>query len=652
MTLPKLLSRFNGYHRNGARFRARCPAHEDRTPSLSITEKDGKLLLHCHAGCTTEAILATLGLTMADLFTDAASADGSKQIVATYPYTDETGKLLFEVVRHEPKDFRQRRPDGKGGWIWNLNGVRRVLYRLPEVVRAKAVLVVEGERDVESALKLGLTATCNPGGAGKWRGEYTTPLKGKRVGVICDADAPGLAHGRDVARSLVGVAAGVRLIQALPRAKDLTEWVGRGGTREALVSIIKVTQELTAADVSRWAKPSVPVPGVLASEVTPQSVGWLWQNHIPFGKVTLFDGDPDLAKSTVSLDLAARVTRGLPMPDGGECGCPPAGVVIVSLEDGVADTIRPRLEAAGAALEKVRIVSVIKSADGIERTPTLPDDLRYIEAAIQDVSAKLLVLDPLVAMLGAETNSYRDQDIRRVLAPVAALAEKTGVADICIRHLNKSGGQNAKYRGGGSIGIIGAARAAFLFAEKPGEAGQYVFAPVKGNLWRGKPSALEYSIEDRGGQPAISWRGVSTHSAASLLAQPENVEESGALANAINFLSEVLKKGPQESKQIIRESKQAGVAEKTLYRAKNLLGVLSQKVGIGNGQHWEWSLPKMANNENLTIFEKLPETKPVKSMDSPKMAKSENMTIFGREDGQLPSEPGDSPDRKPDVMEL
>jgi RecA-family ATPase len=167
-----------------------------------------------------------------------------------------------------------------------------------------------------------------------------------------------------------------------------------------------------------------PIPGVLASDVTPQSLTWLWPNHIPLGKVTLLGGDPDLAKSTVSLHLAACVTQGLPMPDGTELGCLPAGMVIVSLEDGVGDTIRPRLEAAGAALEKVRIVSIIKGTDGIERTPTLPVDLPAIESAIHSVNAELVILDPLVAMLGAETRSYRDQDIWRVLAPVAALAER------------------------------------------------------------------------------------------------------------------------------------------------------------------------------------------------------------------------------------
>jgi Bifunctional DNA primase/polymerase, N-terminal/AAA domain/Primase C terminal 1 (PriCT-1) len=383
----------------------------------------------------------------------------------------------------------------------------------------------------------------------------------------------------------------------------------------------------------------VVVPGVLASDVKPQSVAWLWPNHIPLGKVTLFDGDPDLAKSTVSLDLAARVTSGLSMPDGTACGCQHAGAVIVSLEDGVADTIRPRLEAAGAALEKVRIVSVIKGADGTERTPTLPVDLPSIEAAIQSVKAKLLVLDPLMAMLGAETNSYRDQDIRRVLAPVAALAEKTGVAVTCIRHLNKSGGQNAKYRGGGSIGIIGAARAAFLFAEKPGEEGQFVFAPIKNNLSRGKPAALEYSVEDRNGQPVINWHGASLHTATSLLAQPQDAVDSSALREARNFLTELLKDGPQDARAVFREAGDAKISARTLRRAKAELGIVSKKEGIGEGQHWEWELPNVAKRGDLAVFGETHETKPDTSTSSLKIANPESLEAFGLEDGNLRGQP-------------
>jgi hypothetical protein len=388
------------------------------------------------------------------------------------------------------------------------------------------------------------------------------------------------------------------------------------------------------------------VPGVLASDVKPEPVKWLWPNHIPLGKVTMFDGDPDEGKSLMSIDLVARVTKGRRMPDGTECGCEAAGAVIVSLEDGVRDTIRPRLEAAGASLEKVRIVTTIRGLDGIERTPTLPIDLPAIEAAILDVNAKLVVLDPVVGMLSLETNSYRDQDIRRILAPTAQLAEKHEVAIICIRHLNKSGGQNPKYRGGGTIGIVGAARAAFLFADKPGQEGRYIFAPYKGNLWRGKPPSLEYTIKDQDGRPVIAWQGPSSYKAASLLAQPEGAEERNALADAENFLVGLLKDGSKDASDVFKEARRARVCDRTLNRAKATLGILSTKVGMGAGQHWKWRLPniakeqpKAANIPDLATFDQIAETKPAGPTPSAKIAKKEYMASFGPEVGSFRGQP-------------
>jgi hypothetical protein len=321
------------------------------------------------------------------------------------------------------------------------------------------------------------------------------------------------------------------------------------------------------------------------------------------GKVTLFDGDPDEGKSLVTIDLAARLSRGSTMPDGTETGCPEAGAVIVSLEDGAGDTIRPRLEAAGAVLERVRIVNTIKGADGAERTPTIPDDLPAIEAAIQSVNAKLLILDPLVGTLNSKTNSYRDQDIRRALAPVAALAERLGIAVVCIRHLTKGDGQNPKYRGGGSIGIIGAARAAFLFADAPDREGFHVMAPIKGNLWHGRPPAFEYSIGtkiipiiDKDGstvqssQPAITWHGESDISAQALLAQPEDTDSRSERMEAMDWLREILSDGPVPAKKIETAAKSAGHALKTVRRAKDALGIKPDKHGFQGV--WSWQLPK------------------------------------------------------------
>lgn len=237
-----VLSKLEGIRKVGERsFMARCPAHADSTASLGVKEgDDGRCLLRCHAGCTTEDIVANVELAMSDLFPerDARGAD----IVAKYDYRDEAGKLLYQVVRLVPKTFRQRQPDGNG-WKWTMEGARRVPYRLPELLKsdkATPCFCVEGEKDADALATLGLVATTNVGGAGKWRDEYTPHLRGRVVVVLPDNDQPGTAHAAHVAKCLGGVAAAVKVVQlpGLPDKGDVSDWIARGGTRAQLERLV------------------------------------------------------------------------------------------------------------------------------------------------------------------------------------------------------------------------------------------------------------------------------------------------------------------------------------------------------------------------------------------------------------------------------
>ena len=151
-------------------------------------------------------------------------------------------------MRYLSKQFKQRRPDGDEGWIWKLGDVRKVLYRLPEVIKAKSILLVEGEKDCETARAMGIVATCNPHGAGDWRREYSEALRMKRVTIIPDAYAPGRKHARQVADSLRDRVESLKVLE-LPDAKDLSEWVEQGGTREALLHLIQGAPEWKASSV-------------------------------------------------------------------------------------------------------------------------------------------------------------------------------------------------------------------------------------------------------------------------------------------------------------------------------------------------------------------------------------------------------------------
>lgn len=252
--LATILTKFRNVHPSGSGYMACCPAHEDGNASLSIgTTADGKILLNCMAGCAFDAVIVAAGISARDLFPKVAapSKPASREIVTTYPYCDKDGTLLYEVVRFKPKDFRQRRPDGQGGYIWDMKGIDRVLYRLPELLAAKSaetrIYVSEGEKDVDNLRALGQAATCNVGGAGKWKASYTAELAGAHVVIIADKDDPGRAHAVKVAGELYRKAASVRVIElpdrGVAKVKDASDWLTASGTAAELDQIVGAAPE-------------------------------------------------------------------------------------------------------------------------------------------------------------------------------------------------------------------------------------------------------------------------------------------------------------------------------------------------------------------------------------------------------------------------
>jgi len=239
--------------RQSGQWIAHCPAHSDERPSLSVTENEGRILLHCFANCSIDQICASLGISVADLF-DRENEDGNGQkaerIVAVYDYRDANGRLLFQTVRFEPKRFAYRQPDNNNGWRWTLEGVPRPLplYRLPELLQAdpqKPVFVVEGEKDVDSLRQHGLVATTNPMGAGKWSQVDDSPLEGRHVVILPDNDEVGRKHAEQIAQSLYGRAASVRIVYLpdLPPKGDVSDWLEAGHTVSELLELVSQTPE-------------------------------------------------------------------------------------------------------------------------------------------------------------------------------------------------------------------------------------------------------------------------------------------------------------------------------------------------------------------------------------------------------------------------
>lgn len=243
-------------------WQALCPAHSDHDPSLTISLKDQKILVHCHTGCAPNKILEAVNLTMADLFIGDSnrknhSLNTPKEIVAEYSYQDLAGKELFQVVRFHPKSFAQRHKNGNGEYVWGLKGVTPVLYHLPEIAQAikngERIEIVEGERDVDNLRKLGYIATTNPMGAGKFRPEYADSLKGaKEVVIIPDADTVGRKHAWDVANSLYNAQIPVK-IATIPdgSVKDISDWINIGAKKDDI--------DLLITSPPNWT-PAVPQP--------------------------------------------------------------------------------------------------------------------------------------------------------------------------------------------------------------------------------------------------------------------------------------------------------------------------------------------------------------------------------------------------------
>ncbi len=361
---------------------------------------------------------------------------------------------------------------------------------------------------------------------------------------------------------------------------------------------------------TRRESPASPAPAtttpsavmIKLAHVQPETVTWLWSDRIPLGKLTIKDGDPGLGKSAMALDLGARVSAGRPMPDDSTGDLEgPAGVVILSAEDGLADTIRPRLDAAGAdctrivALEEISETKLERRGDEeVEVTTTrLPTvaDLDAIKQAIEQVDAKLLIVDPLSAFLPAKVNSYIDPDVRRALAPLAKLADELSVAVLAVRHLSKAGGANPLYRGGGSIAILGAARSGLLVAADPSDPDRRVLAVSKSNLAK-LPASLSYTIEPApNGSIRVRWCGESEHSAKSLLAEAgRDDEERSALDDACDVLRDLLSSAAVNAKEIVRLAREAGISERTIYRAKSRLGVRTERFGFGREMTTMWRL--------------------------------------------------------------
>jgi hypothetical protein len=323
--------RLSTLNQRGAEWRGPCPIHQGTRDSFAVDPKSGRW--NCHSTCGRGGDILTLEQELftpdfkaakAEVFCivgrpespNGSSANGRRgsargRIAATYDYTDEDGRLLYQAVRMDPKDFRQRQPDGKGGWVWNIKGVRLVLYHLPGLLKRvnETVFICEGEKDVHSLEAMGLLATCNPMGVGKWRPEYSELLRGRSVVILPDNDEPGRKHAAAVAADLLRVAASVGIVElpGLPTKGDFTDWRNAGGTFERFRELTAGAAPIDAAALvqlrARWG---------LADEETTHQAADAWpkpdpiQSELPPVETLSEDLLPDSFRPLVA-DVAERM---------------------------------------------------------------------------------------------------------------------------------------------------------------------------------------------------------------------------------------------------------------------------------------------------------------------------------------------------------
>lgn len=332
--------------------------------------------------------------------------------------------------------------------------------------------------------------------------------------------------------------------------------------------------------------------------VKEKSLLWLWRNRIPKDKVTIFGGNPDAGKSLVSLDLTARLSKGRDFPDGEKNDLGPVEVALLFCEDDAADTVKPRLIAAGADCSKVyRLFGSSVGTDGSqkERHIAFDTDLHNLERFFLEHRAiRFLVVDPISSYLG-EASMVKETDVRRVLIPLAELAARLEITVLLIAHLNKRSDVSALHKIMGAVAISGVARAAWMFAEDPENEDCYLMVRGKLNVGK-KTDGLRYSIHakeipDCGEAPFIKWEGtteVSAGQAFGLFGPIGSQAKPDKTTDAATWLKGSLSAGSKPAREILAAADREGIKKKTLRRAKDKLGVIVLK----QGDTWYWRLPE------------------------------------------------------------
>jgi putative DNA primase/helicase len=495
---------------------------------------------------------------------------------------DRDGRWLFETAAGQLRYA----DDGRKPKMLAANGSSRELWPAPEDVAGDVLVVVEGEPDAVSATQLGYAAVALPG-AGKWNDGWPARLAAGRtaVALVTDADSVGRKRMKRAAEGITRAGVQVSIVDLAPERSDgydlgdvLAEF-GDARARELIDGLMWQARpfEPEPEPIKPAASTDRVAVFVRASDVQIRPVVFLYRPWLPLGKVTILAGAPGQGKSQLTAYLAAHTTRGsFYDSDVHE----PGSVVIMTAEDDVADTVVPRLIAAGADCSRVEFVNMRRTLPGGITTDgliKLPGDVDTLQRRLEVGDVRLVVLDPVASFVGRENSTYVNQDVRDVLDPIVTLAARYGAAVVLVLHLNKSEAKTWALKIGESHAFQAVARTVLALAPDPddedGERGtEKILAATKANVSMATVSALRLRVESvtvaaHDGTPIETSRiipvGLSTVSADDLLADQA---ERGSRRHALEFLLDTLADGPMESRELQTAAKAAGVAWRTVER--------------------------------------------------------------------------------------
>ncbi len=540
---------------------------------------------------TLEGLAARLGVSVEALEALNITRQGDRWRI---PERNAQGEIIGYATRDD---------DGGKGFVKGGHRGLTLGWPLPPYAGtspAEPILVAEGMSCTAAGLTLGFTTIGRPSATGG--AEHLRALLADRyVCIVAENDPAGIAGADKIAAALAGVARDVRGVIPPEGVKDLRAWLQAGLTREELVAKWRAAETIGPGSPPSAAANPMPPCIVRLSDVKPEPVSWLWPGRFALGKLTLIAGDPGLGKSFLTLDMAARVSRGTPWPDAPDKPQTPGGVVLLSAEDDAADTIRPRLDAARAdvdrivALQAVPIISDRGKPAGVRMFDLTRDLPALVEAIGAAEDCRLVVIDPVTAYLGG-VDSHKNAEIRGLLAPLGEIAARHRVAVVAVTHLNKSAGGAAIYRAMGSLAFTAAARAAWAVTKDENDPRRRLLLSIKNNL-APDTGGLAYSLVAVEGHEAaaVAWEPDPVHVTADDALGGERPESGGgALDEATDWLRDTLVGGPVPAADVKAAAKRDGIAARTLDRAKSALGVRATREGYASDGRWVWAMPLRA----------------------------------------------------------